>query len=73
MIYVYTTVAGDTWDQIALKVYGDEFMLDHLLTERLNYPLLDYEVFPAGVNVYVPEIDISEFAQEEDLPDWRKD
>ena len=64
---IYVTVAGDTWDQIALKVYGDEFKAGYLMQERLNLPLLDYEVFPSGVFVYVPDLDADAIRQEDDL------
>lgn len=68
----YTTVSGDTWDLIARKNYGDELKADHLMQEPANYPILDYQVFPAGVTVYVPELSETE-AYDDDLPDWRKD
>ena len=68
----YTTISGDTWDIIARMVYGDELKADHLMRERANYPILDYQVFPSGVTVCVPEI-TEEEANEDDLPDWRKD
>lgn len=68
----YTTVSGDTWDIIARKVYGDELKADHLMQERENFPILDYQVFPSGVTVCVPEISEEE-AYQDDLPEWRKD
>ena len=67
----YTTVLGDCWDMIARAVYGDEFKLDHLMLARENAPLLDTEVFAAGVSVYVPEL-TAEQLYEDDLPEWRK-
>ena len=68
----YITVSGDTWDVIARKVYGDELKADHLMKEARNFPVLDYQVFPAGVTVCVPVISDAE-AISDDLPDWRKD
>ena len=68
----YTTVSGDTWDTIARAAYGDEFKADHLMKERGNIALLDYQVFPAGITVLIPEITEKE-AYEDNLPDWRKD
>lgn len=73
MLYAYTTVSGDTWDRIALEVYGDAFLVDFLLKEPKNLPLLDYQVFPAGVKVYVPEITVSDVYEEADMPAWRAD
>lgn len=68
----YTTVLGDTWDTIAKKAYGDEYRADDLLKARANIRLIDYQVFPAGVTVYLPEISDDDAAND-DLPDWRKD
>lgn len=73
MLYAYSTVSGDTWDRIALEVYGDAFLVDFLLKEPKNLPLLDYQVFPAGVKVYVPEITVSDVFEEADMPAWRAD
>ena len=68
----YITIAGDTWDIIAKKVYGDELKADRLLTEKANFHILDYEVFPSGIAVNLPEIaEDDEF--DSDLPDWRQD
>lgn len=67
----YTTVSGDTWDTIARAAYGDELKAEHLMKERANIRLLDYQVFPAGIVVTVPEIS-DETAYNDDLPDWRK-
>ena len=68
----YTTISGDTWDIIARKAYGDELKADRLMQERENLPLLDYQVFPSGVVVTIPDVS-EEDAYEADLPDWRKD
>lgn len=68
----YTTISGDAWDQIARKVYGDELKADHLLKDRRNIDLLDYEIFPAGIVVAVPEL-APEQQYADDLPDWRRD
>lgn len=62
----YTTVSGDTWDMIAYNALGNEKYAGKLM--EANWNLLEYTVFPAGINVIIPDIDIEE---EEDLPDWR--
>ena len=48
----YVTIAGDTWDMIAYKVYGKEIYADYLM--KNNYDLLDIFVFSAGTKVYIP-------------------
>lgn len=68
----YTTVSGDTWDIIAKAVYGDELKADHLMQARENVTLLDYQVFPGGAIVHVPEISEAE-SYDDNLPDWRRD
>lgn len=68
----YTTVSGDTWDIIARAVYGDEFKADILMKERGNIALLDYQTFPAGIVVQIPET-VETARYDDDLPDWRKD
>lgn len=68
----YTTIAGDTWDIIAKKVYGNELKADRLMMEKTNYPILDYEVFPSGITVNLPEI-AEDDEHDSDLPDWRQD
>ena len=66
MADVYKTIQGDTWDMIAKKVYGAERHLEYLMAH--NFDLLDYFIFPAGVEVNTPELPLE---QEEDLPVWR--
>jgi len=57
---VYTSVQGDWWDLIALRVYGmrrgDE-MLMHKLIEA-NYEIREICNFPAGVPVVVPDVPV---------------
>lgn len=62
----YVTIAGDTWDMIAYKVYGKEIYADYLM--KNNYDLLDIFVFSAGTKVYIPELLEVTTA---DLPPWR--
>ena len=65
-----TTVQGDTWDTIALRAYGSVLRAQELMEARANVRLLDYQIFPGGIQVAVP--DIEESAEPDDLPDWRK-
>lgn len=64
---VYTTVQGDTWDNIAYKAYGpgNEVLAGDLM--KANWDLLDYFVFPAGIEVQIPE----QVQKTDDLPPWR--
>lgn len=62
----YETQLGDTWDQIALNVYGSEIHADYLMQ---NNPLHNATlIFSAGTLLWIPDLP----AEEEDgLPDWR--
>ena len=49
----YTTTQGDMWDLIAKRLYNDEASLNVLLEANQRYA--DMVVFPAGVELDVPE------------------
>ena len=65
-----TTVQGDTWDTIAQRVYGNTLRTQNVMEARENVRLLDFQMFPAGIEVTAPEID--ESILQDDLPEWRK-
>ena len=64
------TIQGDTWDAIALRVYGNVLRAQELMAARGNVRLLDYQIFPGGVTVATPEIE--EGTATDDMPEWRK-
>ncbi len=66
-----STLMGDTWDTVALRVYGNVLRTQELMEARENRPLLNYQVFPAGVTLATPEIS-EEAAYYDNLPEWRK-
>lgn len=68
MANTYVTSAGDQWDIIAKKVYGDELKADYLMSN--NLPLLDIFEFDAGVVVKTPELPIEPSSK---LPAWRSE
>lgn len=63
----YTTVQGDEWDMIALKVYGDESYLNALLKANQKYN--NIVVFSAGVKLLLPEIEVKSTTI---LPPWKR-
>lgn len=65
----YTTIQGETWDQIALKVYGAEIYADYLMQN--NPDLLDILIFSAGTVLKTPEL--IEAISEDALPWIDKD
>ena len=70
MIYLrkYRTIQGDTWDIIAYREYkniGGERLLHELINVNPEY--VDTVIFPAGVVLNVPDIDIP---RPSTLPPW---
>lgn len=63
----YTTIAGDMWDIIAYKVYGDEAYTDKLIKHNLDY--IDTVVFSAGIVLSLPDVIIK---NTEGIPPWKR-
>lgn len=63
----YITRKGQTWDEIAFEVYGDEYKADILMDA--NPKLIDVFVFDYGVMIDVPEL--SQTTGAADKPPWR--
>lgn len=67
----YTTISGQTWDQIAYEVYGNEYHCDKLMDA--NRDKLEYFVFPDGIILKIPSLEtIASFTiVTNDYPAWR--
>ncbi len=63
----YITQKGDTFDSIALAVYGDEFMAETII--KANFNLRDVIIFKADVTLNIPIISEKSNAV---LPPWYK-
>ena len=64
----YITRQGDTWDTIALEIYGNEIYAGFLMEN--NYAHLDTLIFSAGAILSTPELPEE---TESELPPWRDD
>ncbi|WP_288907300.1 tail protein X [uncultured Megasphaera sp.] len=64
---VYKTIQGDTWDGIAVKVYGDEKYMNELLEANQMY--METIIFPANVSISLPDIQAQTTTI---LPPWKK-
>ena len=64
---IYTTIAGDTWDLIAFKVYGDEHLFDQLIEANPTYR--EVVRFDAGCEITCPDIAVSVSSA---LPPWKR-
>jgi Phage Tail Protein X. len=62
---------GDVWDMIAIRVYGFKRGNEHLMFRLIeaNYHLRNISIFPAGIGVAVPDINI---ATDVPLVPWKK-
>ena len=67
MAKTYTTVQGDTWDNIAYKTLGAEHYMKEFIEANSQYT--DVFSFSAGVVLTIP--DVSEQEDESLLPVWR--
>lgn len=64
----YLTIQEDEWDQICLKVYGTEWVMDQLM--HANPHLLHIAQFSAGTILNLPEM--RTVPMNVDLPPWVK-
>ena len=62
----YRTIQGDAWDTVAFRLWGQEGLAHHLMAA--NPELLDVVIFPAGVELAVPDIVVQPDTPE--LPPW---
>lgn len=72
--FTYTTVAGDRWDLLAWRYYGDQYLQTvlleanrQLILEGLSVPPL---ILPQGVELKIPVI--AEEVASESLPPWKR-
>lgn len=67
----YITTSGQTWDQIALDLYGNEYYCSNLMDA--NPDKLDYLIFPAGIKLKLPEDEsFLENQVSVNYPEWRR-
>ena len=62
----YTTVQGDIWDSISLRLYGTEKFMYWLIDANPNYR--NIVVFPANIILAVPDAPRRERVS---FPPWR--
>lgn len=67
VVDVYTTVQGDTWDIISLKVYGSEKHIGKIMLA--NPELANIIYFSANVEVICPDIEIQ---ASRNIPPWKR-
>lgn len=74
--FEHVTVAGDRWDLLAYRYYGDQYKQAvllaanrHLILDDLAVPPL---VLPQGIRLKVPVVE-EETGSAESLPPWKRD
>lgn len=65
----HITVAGDTFDGLALMYYNDEKLASEIIRANLDY--CDVLIFEAGVVLSIPET--TAVVMPETLPPWRRE
>jgi len=70
MIWTTTTRQGDTWDMLALRIYGSDKLGHLLLQANPGYMLLLF--LPAGLTLFVPQLPASARAKSSPLPPWAR-
>ncbi|MEK3976054.1 phage tail protein [Psychrobacillus sp. FSL K6-1267] len=61
----YTSTQGDTWDYIAYKTLGSEYLLPLLLEANQKYRHI--VIFPGNITLKVPNVEIDDIS---DRPEW---
>ena len=65
---VYTTREGDTFDALALEMYGEETLAHYIIEFNPDYA--DVLIFDANVALRLPIVEDAELP--ETLPPWRR-
>lgn len=71
--FVYKCSAGETFDKIALEIYGYEKYASELMCANPEYGFL--RVFTGGEILKLPVIEVTDDALEGDMPDvapWKQ-
>lgn len=70
MAGTYITISGQTWDQIAYEVYGEERYCTYLMEN--NRDKLEYVVFPDGITLLIQDKEsLANISRSSDYPAWR--
>jgi hypothetical protein len=68
LVKEYKTIQGDTWDSIAYKTLGSEYLLPLLLKENQKYRKTF--VFASNITIKIPEIKEENTVE---MPPWLRD
>jgi phage tail protein X len=68
--WTMTTRQGDTWDMLALRIYGSDKLGYLLLQANPEYMWVIY--LPAGLTLSVPQLPVSAKIKSSPLPPWAR-
>lgn len=68
MAKIHTTVAGDTFDILAITYFGNEKLASAIIRENPDY--CDVLIFDAGIKLTIP--DAVSVVMPKTLPPWRR-
>lgn len=63
----YTTIAGDTFDKIALLTLGSEYLFPLIIKGNQQYR--NVLIFSSGTQLAIPEVELAS----EGIPEWMSD
>jgi phage tail protein X len=66
----YTTKNGDRWDTLAWRFYGIPTLIYPIIQSNPSVPIM--AVFPAGIQLGIPTIEIIGPSSSANLPPWLK-
>lgn len=66
----HTTSAGDRWDLLAWKYYGDASKYEPIIAA--NPDVVIAPILPAGIRLLIPILDAADLIDSEDLPPWKR-
>lgn len=64
----YKTTQGQTWDQVAFEVYGDDHKYHEIMAANPDF--IDVLVFSSGIILNIPD-ETAEEPISKDYPAWR--
>jgi phage tail protein X len=66
----YVTVAGDRWDTVAWRFYGDATVITPIVMANPTVAVM--AVFDAGINIAIPILAYNAAQSTANLPPWRR-
>lgn len=67
---VHVTQEQERWDQIALRYYGNAYLLGTIVEANPGVPVTP--ILPAGLRLRVPVLDLEETVPVPGLPPWKR-